>query len=212
MSLSPAAILYDASGNAVGVVQDGSVFRLQVDDSVSELARDIVGADNYREGIANSQYSLAVDLDNAGGAGPYKHTLTGGLQLYAVSATLIKSQIGAEWNAIAGVVLEIDDTEATIAWLEFLSIHAEDTSTNVSSRARETFPVPIDLTVDSGALPQIATGYTETVTAVNTSTTLLDIGGNARTPAVGDLVTRVEKVSGSGTATLHVSLWYKGVA
>jgi hypothetical protein len=42
MSLSPAAVLYDASGNAVGVVLDGALYRLQTD---SKIAKKVTSGD-----------------------------------------------------------------------------------------------------------------------------------------------------------------------
>ena len=36
MSDSPASVLFDASGNPVGVVLDGSIYRLQVEAKISE--------------------------------------------------------------------------------------------------------------------------------------------------------------------------------
>ena len=40
MSLSPASILYDESGNAIGVLQDGSFYRLQVQSSLTVPKRE----------------------------------------------------------------------------------------------------------------------------------------------------------------------------
>ena len=37
MSRNPASILFDSDGNAVGVVQDGSIYRLQVEAVITDV-------------------------------------------------------------------------------------------------------------------------------------------------------------------------------
>jgi len=206
---SPVAILYASDGiTPIGSDSD----RLKVTDVISEIARDeIVGVDDLRAGVTATAYFMAIDMSNAGGF--YKHSASSvGLVIYAATATFIKSSVDDSWNAIAGVITAIDAVSATVAWLEILSIHSEGSEATVFSKQREAFPVPVDVTVSGGSLSKIAAGHTEVgITEINTSGTLLDVAGVARTPAVGDLVTRVEKASGTGTGTLHASFWYRGV-
>lgn len=40
-SRNPVSILYDSSGNAVGVVQEGAVYRLQVQATIADIEGDV---------------------------------------------------------------------------------------------------------------------------------------------------------------------------
>jgi len=183
-------------------------------DGVAKQRSEAVGVDYFKTGIASSgpQYFLAIDLDNAGGAGSYLHeTGANGIWLTGITGTLIKSKTGAAWDAIFGVIMAIDGTEATIAYLEFGSLHARATD-KIAETFIKLFTGNVDLTVVGGQLRRFATGLEETTTDINTGMTLSDVKGVARTPAVGDILFKVENLSTaappSGTSEIHYSFAY----
>jgi len=63
--LSPASILYDASGNAVGVVQDGSIYRLQSD---SKIAKKVTSGDLEHLRVLDDTGSIKATLYNPDGS------------------------------------------------------------------------------------------------------------------------------------------------
>ncbi len=170
---------------------------------------NVVGADLFKSGItgASAAYYLAIDLSN--GSGNYKHTVTsGGVILFGLTGSFIKTNLASVWDIDIGIIRTINGTQANIAWLEIGSIHSKDSSRAEWDLNYWFFPVKINLTVSGGVLTKIVTGNTENITAVNTAITLSDASNTNATPAVGDVVVRVNRASGSGTADLHLSFWY----
>ena len=57
---NPASLLIDVSGNLVGVLYDGSVYRLQVDTTISDASGNIAEVEimGSREGLAISYPEL----------------------------------------------------------------------------------------------------------------------------------------------------------
>jgi len=200
------SVLYDADGNPVAVTLDGSIYRLSTLGHADEIARDdIVGVDYLKDPISATTYLLTIDLDNPGAS--YKHASGSGILIYGGSATLLKSSTGAEWRVLSGVITAIDGTQASVVWLEMFSVHVEDTGRSFGRHEAKPFPIPMDLTTP---LSKIA-AKAQVTTDVNTGVTLEDVNGDSRTPAVGDLISKVEKLSGSGSALLHQSIWYQVV-
>ena len=62
MSRGPASVLVDADGNVVGVVQDGEVYRVQVQATVagSDGATAEVNTDGTRQALAVAQPELVA--------------------------------------------------------------------------------------------------------------------------------------------------------
>ena len=61
---------------------------------------------------------------------------------------------------------------------------------------------------DSGTLANIAANFVDTTTAVNTGINLTDIGGVGRPAEVGDMLIKLIRNSGGGSAEAHYSIWY----
>lgn len=200
-------VLYDAAGNPVAVTLDGSIYRLSTLGHADQLARDrVVGVDYYQLAInAAASYYLTIDVSNLGGA--YKHAAGSDVVLYGGSCTLIKSNIAATWDAMLGVIVSISGASANIVWIDAFHLSLEDTSGVRDRRRSELFPIPINL---AASLPKLA-ALAQNVPAVNTGVTLPDVAGVARTPAQGDIVTRVRRLSGAGNADLHQSVFYEVV-
>jgi len=186
------------------------VFRVvEVDSTPFTLDRDkVVVADFFVDGIAASTDFIGIDLDNAGGTGPYKHEDGYGIKLVGASGNLLKDSSGAKWDALFGVVLSITAISAEVGWLQVGSLHLRDTGRFESSFVNRDFPVILDLTVSSGDFTKTAAAFKTIEPGINTTITLDDIAGLPRTPAVGDLIVRVDKISGAGTALIHYSLFY----
>lgn len=205
-------IFYDAAGNPVDVILDGSTYRLAV-DAVSSNPTDtdreaVVVVDYLASAVSATGYYLLVDLDNAAGLGPYKHTLTNKIELAGLTGSLLKSSTSGLWSSYVGVITAINGVNATIAYFNMGTIHDRDTG-RISTTARsEFFPITLDLAITGGSLDKIAAGFTETTNVINTGIMLDDVSGVARTPAIGDLLLKVEKNGGSGTVDAHFSIWY----
>ena len=56
MSRNPASILFDSDGNAVGVIQDGEIYRLQVDAVISDTSGNIADVE-----VIGTRKALAVE-------------------------------------------------------------------------------------------------------------------------------------------------------
>ena len=165
---------------------------------------------NYRQtGISSTTYLMLIDINNAGGSGPYKHGVdAGGIKLYGFHGTMLKSIVNDSWRVFVGAILSIDGTSAVIGWVRPGSIGLQTTGDAQIVETVLQYPVPVDFTVNNGDYTNIATSFKETVTAVNTGVLINDVSGTGRTPAVGDLLLRVEKVSGLGNVLIHYFSWY----
>ena len=120
----------------------------------------------------------------------------------------IIDKMPAPWNSVYGCILSIDDSEATIGYLQLGSLYAADTNQFIDRYALQTFPVELDLTISGSDYSKVTVSETETTSDINTGVTLKDAVGNDVTPAVGDLVVRANRTTGNGDATVHYSLWY----
>lgn len=65
MTSNPASILFDSDGNAVGVVQDGAVYRLQVQATVTDGGGNVAGVESMgdRAAVAVSYPELLKVLE-----------------------------------------------------------------------------------------------------------------------------------------------------
>jgi hypothetical protein len=178
-----------------------------VDSAASRLASKLIVAGYHAAALAATTYILMIDLSDGDG-GDYKHVGSSSIKLTTVTGSLVKSSIGSQWRSIVGIIMAIDATEATIHWLDAATLFALDTST-VEQHKATIVPSVLDLEVSGGAMVNSSGGYDEAgVTAVNTTGTLNNVVGNAKTPAVGDMVLRVTQNSGGGTAETAYSVRY----
>ncbi len=192
MSDSPAAVAIDMHGKAI------------TEDVVHVEYRKTVSAGGVT-------WLLVIDLDNTSGA--YKHTETGYVQILGGAASLGKDKVGDQWTAQIGVITRIDGTNADVAFIEAGSLRAKNTAVFDSRAGQILFPVVFSLEQSGGVLAHVATNFTElAITALNTGMTLEDVSAASQTPAVGDMVSRVERVSGSGDATVVYGFAYRTVA
>lgn len=209
--LNPAMV--DGYGNPISFTRDEGMDanRLLVSGLVTKTptdtaAKKVVGADLMVEGVSETTYYVAIDLDD--GYGSYKHTGSSSIKLSAISGVLLKTKNVDSWHTLVGAILSINGTQATIGFLQVGAMHASDTNTFGDKHLIKSFPIDIDLTSAAGAYNNIAGGLLITTTAVNNLSTLKDVDGNDVVPAIGDLVVRLEQSNGSGLATLHYSFWY----
>lgn len=166
----------------------------------------IVGVNFAKTLVAATTYYEFVDLDGSN----YKHNTSGTALLVASSGGwAAKTNSGSKWNVQLAVILAIDGTSADLGVLPLFSISLGNTSQFSDKQFQNLFPGVVNLAVSSGDFTYIADGYKETgVTAINTGITLSDVFGSSVTPAVGDLLLRVELVSGVGTLDFAYGLQY----
>lgn len=213
---NPASILYDGSANPVGVIFDGTIYRLQVEshsiavDSTGGLVTDGFVLE-FSKQISSSgpTFFLLIDLDNDGGSGPYPHVNTGHIIVGAFTAHIDKSSSGAQWEARLGVILTIDGTSAAVAFIQAGSVEASNTAQFHADSRASNYPLVASLRVSSGELVDFFTNSNETETSLNTGITIEDVGGNLVTPGVGDMIIKVERGSGSGTANIAYATRYR---
>lgn len=189
-------VLYDSTGNPVGVLQDGSFYRLQTSDVFTENAAKVVSVNFGKTGVATTTYYVFVDLNGIS----YKHDAGTKVMVAGVGGKAFKSNSGAKWSLSLMVVLRIDGTDADLGVLPIASVSLLDTSLFSGGSQLVLFPIVADLGVSGGDFVKITDGMTESnVTAVNTGVTFKDVLGNDVTPAVGDVLLRATLVSGGGT-------------
>jgi len=198
--------ILDPSGTPIGDIANPIV----VTDASSTQAASIVTADFYREITVADNNFVAIDLDNAAGAGPYKHDYTKpGLKIAHLGAYIQKDDVIDQWEAKFGVVTRIDASDADIVWLQDGILRLFDTAT---FEARNEVRRPnslLDLTVTAGALVDVAPSFiTLNDTAVNTATPLKNIADSDVTPAVGDIILRVARTFGTDKARVHYQFGY----
>jgi len=156
------------------------------------------------------EYFLLIDLDNAGSA--YKHTLTGTIRAARFAAFINKENASARWLVQMGVILSIDGTEATIAWIPGGGVTTLRNDEFIDFNGGDAFPVVFPFDVESGDLKYVASNDKETTSDVNTSGTLKNVADADVTPAVGDVILRAERSSGIGNADINYTAWYYTVA
>jgi hypothetical protein len=177
-----------------------------IDTNASRLFAKLVIATYHLPALVGSKDVVMIDLSDAGG--DYKHVGSSSVKPLQISASIVKSTIGAKWRSKIGIILVIDGTAATIFWSDAATLYALDTSA-VEQHKAAVFPSPIDFEVSGGALVDFAGGFIETgVTEYNTGATLDNVVGNPTTPAVGDMVLRIINESGGGDAEVAYGVRY----
>jgi len=214
--LNPATV--DGYGNPISFTRDAGkdANRLLVSsvtttsplivDRDRAVVVDFHNPDLANELVANDFYALVIDLDNA--AGTYKHTIGSAISLIGANGLLQKTKNSDIWSIIFGTVLSINGTEGEVGWLQLGSLNASDTNQFGDRTTTQPFPIVTNLEVSGGDYTKIGCGFKETLTAINTGAPIRTLGGTAEAPAVGDLVARARRSSGTGTAQLHYALWY----
>lgn len=210
--IDPVGVLgYNSGQNAAWLADFEANYKSKANQAIrrEEADKILMAGVNFRKtDIADTTYLMLIDLDNYGGYGQYKHVMDTCLNLAGVHGTFRKSNITDDWGCYIGCVLAIDGSQATIGWLRFGTAGLRDTANTQNVETNFTFPLVMCLDVVNGDYVRILTNFKETTGAVNTGTTLEDASGNMRTPAVGDLLMKVQKFSGTGTVTIHYFAWY----
>jgi hypothetical protein len=177
-------------------------------DAASVRLPELVDVDYAALNVAAAQtFLLMIDRDN--GSGAYKHVAGDGIKVATIDGVLIKSSASAMWLSLFGIILAIDGTNATIAYLRFGSVLAQDNAFAQTSYSYSALPARIDCTVAGGGFTKIAAGFVEVTALVNTGITLPNVLSAPTTPAVGDAVIKLVRASGSGTAIIHYSVLYE---
>lgn len=210
-------VLYDEDGNQVGLVEKEGIYRLQSDshtipiDSEGHLITEDIVFVEYLATVSvdGPTFLMVIDLDNSNG--DYPHAETGGVQILSGRTIIDKDVANAEWVGQLGVIVDINGTQATIALLAFGNVTADKTDTFRSVNAFAPSPIAVPLKVVSNDLVKILTNNGLVTTALNTGTPIPDPAGNSVTPAIGDIVSVITRVSGTGSAQYDVSFAYRTV-
>jgi hypothetical protein len=171
-----------------------------------DARRQLVEVNFRKPSIAATTYYILIDLNNSSGA--YKHTSGTAIKAAGVHALVAKDTSSDQWIINVGTVLSINATQAVIGWVRFGNQNVVDTGVFQHEITLTTFPYLSNFTVSGGDYKYIADNFKETVTAINTSTSIEDISGGTYVPAVGDLILRPTLVTGTGTLLVHYHLWY----
>ena len=154
---------------------------------------------------------MLIDLDNTGGN--YKHTDSGKVQCLSLTADFSKLRANDVWAMGIGVILRIDGTDADIGFLAAGSLVLELDDEFRVKGSHGNYPVIVNLDESSGDFADIATNLVEINDSdLNTGGAIDDVFGDARTPAVGDIVLRMLRTSGIDDATALVTMDYRTVA
>lgn len=202
------ARLEDESGSAISSSLDGSVNRMEVNTTLEARANDLYAVDiKVFKDDAGTNYYMGVHLHSGGN---FKHPYVSGdwLRLTGISGQLIKEKNLDSWDAGIGVILSINATEATIAWLHAGALHASDTGSFQSQAVSASFTNPLQLSIAAGDFDRILAGVLQTTTDINTGITLPDAKGSDVAPEVGDIVIGITRNQGSGDAEAHWEIRY----
>lgn len=155
------------------------------------------------ESPVSEEYAILIDLSDRDN---FHHYYTKSLIIDAGNFFIDRSA-NAEGQVQAGVIVEIDATEATIEFIQGVSFSGSSERDFPRDRDPQD---PIRLTQENGELTAFTSKFRLTTTAVNTATTLDSSSPNAPavTPAVGDYILRYTRTNGSYTAA--VSGQYRG--
>jgi len=165
-------------------------------------------ADFYKNPSSTTYYVL-VDLDNGGSS--YSHTYSAGkwIKIVRTEGSLVKAKVADVWDSKLGVIVSIDGTSANVIWINPGSIQARDTGKFEGRSSVSFFVDPVPLEVSAGDLSDMAAGNEETgITAINTGITLKDVKDVDVTPAVGDLILKATRTSGTGSAEISLLAGY----
>jgi hypothetical protein len=208
---SPAVIVYNEDGYAVDTVVDDNGDRgLHTTSRFTENSEKIVGVSFTKanaEAVSSTTYYMGIDLSNTT---DFKHNPGNGIKLVQVISKGFKSSASAEWSAQLLVVIRIDGTDSDLAVLAQTSLTLRDTGRlGIAEQIVNLWPNPVDLTVSGGELIRNLTNAIDfNETAINTGVTLEDAAGNSVVPAVGDVLIRAHKISGTGDLEFAFGIQY----
>jgi hypothetical protein len=150
---------------------------------------------------------MGIDLSNTT---DYKHIAGDGIQLVQSIGKAFKTNAGSKWRVQLLVVARIDGTDADFVVLPQASMALQDTSKlSIDEQIVNLWPNVLDLTIATGDLTKNLTNAKElNIAAVNTGVNLEDAAGNSVPAAVGDLLFRVDLLSGSGTLDFAFGIQY----
>lgn len=186
--------------NTLAVNGDGSI-NVSVSGGVSPFFLDFRAA-----AVTAKTYYVVLDRDNS--STDYKHTSGTTVKLYALEAQAYKSKNVDQWDVELGVIRTISGANANIAWLVPGTMYIHDSGTFQEYRTRE-FDEPLDVTISAGDFTKIAAGHVETTTDITTASTIADVKGTLITPAIGDIVMRINPNGGvGGNITVRQHLAY----
>lgn len=198
-ALIPISIIDPSSGFPAAITDAGEIWT-----TVTERENDVFS--QYGEsGLAATKYAIMVDKDNPS----FPHLLQG-QSIGRIDITIVFLVVDAAINTNGilnlGVITRIDGTDADIAYL--LGIPFLATTTQFVASFRGT-PSQAKMDCLNGVLQHGVTNNREAnVAAVNTGTTLdSPIGANTVLPAVGDIILKMQHVSG-GSYNAGVFIFY----
>ena len=186
-----------AGGGAAGVGGGGP----GIEDSLVHAAYAKLGI----TGALN--YFLFIDVDSA----TYVHTPGTAVRVSHATSKGVKSSSGARWSVQLAVILTIDGVSALIGILPGMSLSLRDSSSlSTPEQVIDLFPNLADLTVVSGDLTKFVLNpdLKKVEPLINTTITLEDARGAAVVPGVGDLIIRVEQISGAGSLDFAYGMQY----
>lgn len=166
---------------------------------------------NIALSLTGTFYGIAIDLDNFNGSGSYKHLGNSSVKITAARISAYKSDVLSEWTLEGGTILSIGPTSSSIGWLSPASLDMRATEISSGELVINTFPMYTDLSCSNGSYDYVVTNNVESNVNVTTSIPLYDGSLTLRTPAVGDVVFRVKKVSGGllgSSIDAKAIIWY----
>ena len=196
----------DGSGDLQAVLTETDGTVRNKNDFIDDRDK-IVGLSFAKLGGIGTAYYMGIDLSNTT---DFKHSAGTGIRLVQSIGKAFKTNAGAKWSVQLIVVTRIDGTDADLAVLAQASLALRDTSKlSIDEQVVNLWPHVINLTVAAGELSQALTNAIElNVAAVNTGVLLEDAAGNTVAAAAGDMLIRVELVSGGGTLDFAYGLQY----
>lgn len=199
--LTPISILDPASGRAVAMTEDGEMWT-----TVTERENDVFS--QYGEAaLAATKYVIMVDKDNAA----FPHLLQGqGNDRIDITIIFLVVDAAINTNGVLnlGTITRIDGIDADISYL--LAIPFLATTTQFIASFRGT-PSQAKMDCLNGVLQHGITNNEEAnVAAVNTGITLdSPLGAGTITPNIGDIILKMEHISG-GAYNAGVFIFYHG--
>lgn len=165
--------------------------------AITETERERNVAARYTEsGINSTRYAILVDLSDTSG---FKHDQTGRIDISYMSMQIDK-ETTARGRVAIGVITAIDGTNATIRY--FASILFDNSADDHLTRDRNFSPSQVKCGVSGGALTKIVSNDSETTASVNTGVSLNSSTGSTVTPAVGDIIIKMDRLAGTFSTSI----------
>ena len=162
------------------------------------------------EAVAATTNYVLIDLSDVTN---FPHLFVNRVILHNLRLHGEKAADGA-YDIWVGVVTRVDATNGDVSWIHVFHLEASGNPTDSTDRfAQEQAFGPTDLGIVGGAAVSFVTNQSEvTNTAWQTDVGLASpvgaAGGATGKPGVGDVVVRVEEVSGAGTIDFVLSADY----